>query len=334
MSLPDIVLGNSSWEKAFSIQKKCVDEFGRLSSLILGDSLKSKEKEKGEIKFSENIFSTLFIAVSSTLALSDEKLEFYGVLNHCLRTLVTGCDNLFDNEYKEVLPLSLQGRGTLFKSVLHIIAAEKIIALHLSEHVARGSLGRQQAALISKAALEVLLPSGVEEHEEEKGAGWLDADPDYLINNILYRKTGVLFESPVKLIQKGENLPAGMTELPLKALSTFGIACQLLDDVMDTGEDLLNKKCNAVISLALKSAHEKKLIENLAHLDNITESDAEKTAKRLGKAKRECIRISFRYFSKAHKLFREIAPEFAGKELLSLAAAARRQIMTERNTSK
>ncbi len=328
------ILVNQKWKNAFEIQKRCIEKFNEITSLIFDNNVFIPGRGNNKIKLADNIFSTLFIAVSATLGLTDEELEFYAVLNHCLRTLVTGCDNIFDSEYKEVIPLSLPGSGTIFKSVLHIIAAEKIISHILIENINSGIITSAKAGVISKAALSVIMPSGVEEHEEETGVRWTDTDAGDVIENILYRKTGVLFEAPVKLIQAGEGLSDHAVALQCSALASFGIACQLLDDVMDTAEDLYNKKNNAVASSAAGFEDEKLLIDNLEKLDAITFRQALETSKQLKKSKRECIRKSFRYFRKTHQLFKQIAPEFAGREFLLAAAAARRQIMSDRNLSR
>jgi len=333
MDIKNITAKSGSWRKAFEIQKKSVSQYNRISSFILGKYYNG-DPEKIESKFKDNIFSTLFITTAATLNLPDEKLEFYAVLNHCMRTLVTGCDNLFDDEYKEVIPLLLPGRGTIFKSVLHIIIAEKIIAMHLDKYIDSENLTTAKASIISRAALEVLLPSGIEEHEEEDNPAWYNIKADQLIDNILYRKTGVLFEAPMKLIRIAEDFDEEKVSLHCKALSTFGIACQMLDDVMDTGEDIYRRKYNSVVSLAAEYPEEKNVIRQIAENHSISKKEAGKAAGKLKKARRKCIRLSFSYFRKAHQLFREIAPELAGKEIVSIAAAARRQIMSDRNLNQ
>lgn len=46
------------------------------------------------------IFSILFLSVYKALGIPQERRMMYGVINHCLRGLVTGTGNLLDNEYK------------------------------------------------------------------------------------------------------------------------------------------------------------------------------------------------------------------------------------------
>lgn len=75
----------------------------------------------------KNFFSILFLATYKAIGISPERRHFYGMLNHCLRGIVTGADNILDNEYKELLPLSFPEPAIRFKSVMHILLFARFI---------------------------------------------------------------------------------------------------------------------------------------------------------------------------------------------------------------
>ena len=74
-----------------------------------------------------------------------------------------------------------------------------------------------------------LMPSGLEEHEEESGAARTVPTPEAICDDVHYRKTGLLFEAPLSLIEEMGDAYAGQTRCAREALSGLGLACQALD---------------------------------------------------------------------------------------------------------
>ena len=53
----------------------------------------------------KNIFSTLFLYSYYAAGIDPARREVYVAVNQCLRGMVTGCDNILDDEYKVVVTI-------------------------------------------------------------------------------------------------------------------------------------------------------------------------------------------------------------------------------------
>jgi len=157
------------WNAAYEVQRDVVSWFHDACDHALGDACDLKPIRERDVSMDRNLFSILFVMATASLGLEDAKVRFYARLNQCLRALVTGCDNILDNEYKEVIPFDLPGDGVLFRSTLKIMTADAVIAGIAATEVAEGRFSVAQANRLCQSVLAVLIPSGVEEHEEESG---------------------------------------------------------------------------------------------------------------------------------------------------------------------
>lgn len=75
----------------------------------------------------KNFFSSLFLSIYAALDIPPQRRQFYGQINHCIRGLVTACDNLLDDEYKELLPFNFPEPAIRFKSVMHLLCLDRIL---------------------------------------------------------------------------------------------------------------------------------------------------------------------------------------------------------------
>ncbi|HOD49910.1 MAG TPA: class 1 isoprenoid biosynthesis enzyme [Candidatus Hydrogenedentes bacterium] len=238
------------WAESLEIQQETVRAFHRRCASILGGSCGLRPLEERLLLPERNLFSTLFIAAAKSLGLSDAKVRFYAMVNQCIRALVTGCDNLLDDEYKEVIPFDLPGDGTRFRSVLMVMTADRVLSELAAKMMHEGRFSLAQANRLMRTAVRVLMPSGLEEHEEESGAARTVPTPEAICDDVHYRKTGLLFEAPLSLIEEMGDAYAGQTRCAREALSGLGLACQALDDIKDIARDLQRGQHNAVVSYA------------------------------------------------------------------------------------
>ena len=93
-----------------------------------------------------HFFSSLFLVVYRSVGVAPERRLFYGGLNHAIRGIVTGTDNLLDDEYKEMLQFSAQ-------------VTERIQALpHNPAKAALVNDAKGLAALVNDSGLALSVP--------------------------------------------------------------------------------------------------------------------------------------------------------------------------------
>lgn len=319
------------WIEGLSIQQEVLKEFYSRCKEILINSCQLKPFDENSLKMEKNLFSTLFLAITSTLGFDNEKIKFYGLVNHCLRTLVTGCDNILDDEYKEVIPFNLKGDGIKFRSVLMIMVADRILANLANEQLEMGNLTLTKSKLLSSSVLSALIPSGLEEHEEESGLINEVATKEKMLINVLYRKTGQLFESPIRVIEMMGDIEKEKSDFICETLRLFGIGCQLLDEIKDVEEDLAAKGHNMVVSIAYygKNKKERELIRQILSKKNIQLEQIKGTSKLLVNAKSDCFKLAAKHFIQARNRFVTIIPQFGNKEIISLAHFIKKIILKD-----
>ncbi|MGZ4881858.1 MAG: hypothetical protein ACXV7G_12510, partial [Halobacteriota archaeon] len=68
--------------------------------------IKRDAPQPGMLKYAQkNFFSILFLSIYRALNIPCSRRIMYGIMNHSIRGIVTGTDNILDDEYKELLPL-------------------------------------------------------------------------------------------------------------------------------------------------------------------------------------------------------------------------------------
>ena len=195
-----------------------------------------------------NLFSTLFLYSYLQAGMTRSRRVFYAAVNQCLRGMVTGCDNLLDDEYKQTLDTDLPAEGTRFRSVLDIMVSDRVLFDLLIDRRERGELTADQVRAASSASLHGLLSSGVQEAGEE--AGITDRlPPDEVLRVVHHYKTGLLFQCPWTLPALLEDIDVEIIDRSTQALYQLGMGCQVLDDMVDLASDLRMQRHNYAASL-------------------------------------------------------------------------------------
>ena len=201
-----------------------------------------------------NLFSTLFLSTYHVLEIPAERRRLYGTLNHLFRIWVTSADNLLDQEDKVTLTIRMAGQSRVMRQVVAIMAADRILSRVLAAAVREGRITPDEAATLSEASLQVLLPSAAQEATEEGGITHRPC-PDYVLGTIHRLKTGLLFHLPFlgpDRIEPGCD-PRRLAVLK-NALMSFGLGCQILDDIRDMARDHRERRHNYILSCLQWSA--------------------------------------------------------------------------------
>jgi Polyprenyl synthetase len=235
---------------ALEVQRGVLREFRERAAAIVGAHCQLRPYRDRELALEKNLFSTLFLAVQRRLGVPQERMLFCGMVSQCMRAWVTGCDNLLDDEFKGVIPFALPEGGHRFESVLTIMAADRICTDLLAEETEAGRISFREAKELSHLTLRALLPSGLQEHEEEPGARVV-LGPDELLGRIHAAKTGLLFEAPIAVAEWICAQRSRKFGRARQGLSHFGLACQILDDLVDFSRDMATYRHNFVLSLAV-----------------------------------------------------------------------------------
>jgi hypothetical protein len=210
-----------------------------------------------------NLFSSFFQATYGLLSLPEERRHLYGKINYLFRIWVTAADNLLDDEDKIVMDLRMAGDSHIMRQVVSVMTADRVLYSILDEAVHDHVITPGDAGFISRATLQVLLPSAAQEASEEKGV-IKRPKPEYVLRTIHRIKTGLLFLVP---LFGPEHLDKGVDRARLAlcrdGLNDFGIGCQLLDDVRDIARDNLEKRQNYVLSLIAQSSAEKSRLRKM-----------------------------------------------------------------------
>lgn len=257
----DFLLELDLFRRSLGEQQTVVRRFWKEGvRLLAGSGIRLGPIPKRWLGLRHNYFSVLFIAVFELLEIPLERRRFYARLNHCYRAWVTACDNLLDDELKELFPTDLPQEAKIFKSVHSLLLADRIFFALLQEAVAAGSFTPQEADQLLGISLTAISASGREEAMEEAAASHaaavnaaglnpatgLDLTPEEILREIHRPKTGQLFTAPLQApLALGDidgNHPRARAFL--EGLEQFGIGCQVLDDLSDLGADLAAKKIN------------------------------------------------------------------------------------------
>lgn len=324
----------SLWREAAAIQAEAVAWFYGQAAEMLAEACPLRPPASEQKTVNRNLFSIFFLTCAYPFGLTQTKKHFYARINHCLRALVTGCDNLLDDEYKEIFPFALAGSGTRFRSVLTLMTADRLISDLAAGELAGGNLSLREVRLLSRTVLAVLTPSGLEEHEEESLGEMVVPTPEEIFSQVHHRKTGLLFRAPLDLIAGLENGHNQASRRVADGLRDFGIGCQLLDDLKDVAVDLSRGRFNAVISLArYGDDHEEK--EKVCLLEKeksaISESQARDFAACLPRAHQLCRARAGEFFSRALDLLASQLPGFDQARCQALIELISGSIMAERN---
>ena len=194
-----------------------------------------------------NFFSILFLSIYEAIGIPAERRLLYGMINHCLRGIVTGADNLLDDEYKELLPLNFPDPATRFKSVMHILLFDRML-FRIQERFRAIQLLGFGSFTLDCALFKAIVPIGAEEAQEEGGVKEI-ITPEAVLGTVHMYKGGKLlclsFVAP-RLLEP----PQFQERLACADQGIFhiGVALQLIDDLTDFYEDIRAGNHNYLVS--------------------------------------------------------------------------------------
>jgi hypothetical protein len=238
------------------------------SGILEGSGTRLMPPSDSYFNMKNNFFSALFLYSYHRAGIPQSHGIMYAAINQCLRGIVTGCDNILDDEYKKTLDTDLPEGGTRFRSVLDIMVSDRVIFNILLNAMEKESLSREAVLRACDVSLHGLLASGVQEATEESGITRI-LPPEEVLRSVHHYKTGLLFQAPWAVPRLLEGIPSGESmNLMMKALYDIGMGCQILDDLVDIRNDIQKHRHNYIFSL-LYHGQEVSVRE---HLDSLLSS--------------------------------------------------------------
>lgn len=200
------------------------------------------------LSLGHNFFSLLFLYSYQRLGVPPKRRTLYAATLQCLRGMVTGCDNLLDDEYKPTLETDIPASGYRFRSVVDIMVSDRVLFHLLTDAARKGEIADSQVLAASTASMHTMTRSGVQEAAEEAGIDEI-LTPEAILKSIHHFKTGLLFQCPWDIPRVIERIAKTELTALLDGLYQIGMGCQILDDMVDLGPDMRRKRHNYVVSL-------------------------------------------------------------------------------------
>ncbi len=223
-----------------------------------------KAPREDYFSFHRNFFSLLFLYSFQRGGLPESRRILYAATLQCLRGMVTGCDNLLDDEYKMTLDTDIPETGFRFRSVIDIMVSDRVLFKILLDAHRRREIDLDQVQAAMAASMKTMTQSGVQEASEEEGITTI-LKPDELLQTVHHFKTGILFQCPWDIPLAMENYDTVLVTSILESLYQIGIGCQIMDDMVDVASDLEWKNHNYLVSLIYHGANtvEKNRLQDL-----------------------------------------------------------------------
>jgi hypothetical protein len=196
----------------------------------------------------KNFFSALFLYSYQRAGIPQSRRLVYAAILQCLRGMVTGCDNLLDDEYKPTLETDLPAGGHRFRSVVDIMVSDRVLFQILLHAARRGEIALEQVPLAATASMKTMTRSGIEEAGEEGGVTEI-LGPDAILGTVHHYKTGILFQCPWDIPRAVESIDEAHLAPLLEGLYHIGMGCQIMDDMVDLAIDVRTRKHNYLVSL-------------------------------------------------------------------------------------
>ena len=230
------------------LQVRTVDRFYRMAAEIAGPMCPVLAPPAEATGIEGNFFSTFFLGVTRQLVGPSRFMPLYAMVNQGMRAWVTACDNLLDDEYKAVFRFSFDEGGPRMRSVLTLLLSDRVVTEYIDREFreAKGLL-----AEVGRTSLRALLPSALQECDEEVRPVAV-AGVEEILSDIHKRKTGDLFEAPLALPLALETVDADRAESARTAVGSFGLACQIIDDIRDMGDDMDQGRHNLLVSMVAR----------------------------------------------------------------------------------
>ncbi|MBR9987668.1 MAG: polyprenyl synthetase family protein [Desulfosarcina sp.] len=222
------------WEAADQILRQC------------GVSLKAPTEATFSLQ--KNLFSLLFLYSYQRAGIARSRRILYAATLQCLRGMVTGCDNLLDDEYKQTLDTDIPATGYRFRSVMDIMISDRVLFQILMDAATRQEIASDRVLAAATASMKTMTRSGVEEAAEEAGIAAI-LKPEEILQSIHHFKTGILFQCPWDIPLTIETADDKNLAPLLEGLYRIGIGCQIMDDIVDMVGDIEARRHNYVVSL-------------------------------------------------------------------------------------
>lgn len=201
------------------------------------------------LSLERNFFSALFLYSYFRCGIAPGRRILYAAVNQCLRGMVTGCDNLLDDEYKPTLQTDLPAGAARFRSILDIMVSERVLFDVLLSCLERSEISIRELRAAVRSSLHALTRSGAQEASEEAGIQGRRLPPQKVLTAVHHYKTGLLFQCPWAVPGVIETPLPGDAARVKEALYHIGMGCQILDDMVDLGRDVKTRRHNFVASL-------------------------------------------------------------------------------------
>lgn len=229
--------------------QKALTGYWTIAGTVLDkSSIQVLDPPPGYFSIEKNFFSSLFLYSYFRAGIKASRRTLYATVNQCLRGMVTGCDNILDDEYKMTLSTDLPEEASKFRSIIDIMVSDRVLFAILEKEIKKNQLTRSQVMEACFESLRTLTKSGSQEASEEKGVGKI-ISPEDVLGKIHPLKTGILFQSPWALPDLFETIDKHLASRIKKALFDIGMGCQLMDDMVDLDLDMQMNRHNYVASL-------------------------------------------------------------------------------------
>ena len=195
----------------------------------------------------EFFFLILFRGVLQAVGVAPAGLELCSELNFCIKGTITAADNLFDDQDKTLLPLRA-GEGARFRSILQLLAFERLAARALARGARAGAISASSSERFQRELLSRMAAIGSLEGSEEAGVTAV-LDPDRMVDQVHQIRGGALFELAFVAPRLLESPVApALLDRAQEAISRLGTAFQIVDDLTDFEWDLTRGRHNLLVA--------------------------------------------------------------------------------------
>lgn len=202
------------------------------------------------VYFERNFFSILFLSIYISLEIPQVRRLRYGVILHCLRTIVTSADNILDREQKG--PVQAKDRSNhVLRNILLTLLSQTVLCQTIREIADTA----QEAKQIEITLLDCLdsIAAG-ESITSMQGRNQIPL-PDDLLHDVHEKIGGQLLRLALVTPLESEIALREPLRLAERGILAIGVALQMLDDVVDLEEDLQAEKANLLASWIIHHAH-------------------------------------------------------------------------------
>jgi len=222
--------------------------WGAAEEILRDSGIRLRVPGAQDFSFRKNFFSFLFLYSYNKAGIGKQRRILYAAMLQCLRGMVTGCDNLLDDEYKATLESDIPADAHRFRSVIDIMVSDRVLFQLLLEAGLQREIDVATVAAASAASIRTMSRSGMQEASEERGIQEI-LEPEELLQAVHHYKTGILFRCPWDIPLTIEDISESDVAPLLEGLQNIGMGCQIMDDMVDFISDLERRHHNYLVSL-------------------------------------------------------------------------------------